>query len=292
MQEDCLSRLESSFEVGLIIYRSIVATFANFCFSDACTWVLISVFILSSAMLSYQYYKQIPYYNSGVYYSEKDKGKFKISESKEFYVSALKSALRGFNGATINDLAWAVLTRALKKYLDKRPTGKVTSITGMMGNNVRLWLNKGEMGNESFGNIIGFKVSEEGIDSHLKYVQSVLKRFKNKVQMKSALYFWNFLFNFLVEKKSYIEALDHHQAFGFIFSNIQGPKEKIYICGREVYDFHPVLPHGNIPFTLLAFSYKNKLKFCFDTDRCFNLDTDEIVRLLESEIDEFINVYS
>lgn len=33
VQEDCLSRLESSFEVALVIYRSIVATFSNFCSS-------------------------------------------------------------------------------------------------------------------------------------------------------------------------------------------------------------------------------------------------------------------
>jgi hypothetical protein len=64
VQEDCLSRLESSFEVALVIYRSIVATFSNFCGSEVCSWVMISVFILSSAMLCYQYYKQIPYYNS------------------------------------------------------------------------------------------------------------------------------------------------------------------------------------------------------------------------------------
>jgi hypothetical protein len=61
-----MSRLESSFEVALVIYRSIVATFANFCGSEVCSWVLISVFIISSAMLCYQYYKQIPYYNSFV----------------------------------------------------------------------------------------------------------------------------------------------------------------------------------------------------------------------------------
>lgn len=48
------------------MYRSIVAIFANFCGSEVCSWVLISIFIMSSAMLAYQYYKQIPYYNSFV----------------------------------------------------------------------------------------------------------------------------------------------------------------------------------------------------------------------------------
>jgi len=37
-----------------------------FCVSEVCSWVLIAVYIISSATLCYQYYKQIPYYNSFV----------------------------------------------------------------------------------------------------------------------------------------------------------------------------------------------------------------------------------
>ena len=57
VQDDCLCRLESNFEVVLIIYRSIVATFTGFCNSDVCSWVLISLFIISSILLCYQYYR-------------------------------------------------------------------------------------------------------------------------------------------------------------------------------------------------------------------------------------------
>ena len=63
IQEDCLSRLESTFEVALVLYRSFVATFADFCMSQVCSWVLIAVYIIAGAMLCYQYFKQIPYYN-------------------------------------------------------------------------------------------------------------------------------------------------------------------------------------------------------------------------------------
>lgn len=66
VQEDCLSRLESSFEVALVIYRSLISTFTNFCDSEICSWIIISVFIIASGMLCFQYYKQIPYYNSFV----------------------------------------------------------------------------------------------------------------------------------------------------------------------------------------------------------------------------------
>jgi hypothetical protein len=66
VQEDCLSRLETSFESALVVYRALVAVFTNFCDGGACSWVLIAVYIISSAMLCFQYYKQIPYYNQVV----------------------------------------------------------------------------------------------------------------------------------------------------------------------------------------------------------------------------------
>jgi hypothetical protein len=64
VQEDCLSRMESSFEVGLVIYRSLVAAFAGFCNGETCSWILIAVYIIASGFLCFQYYKQVPYYNS------------------------------------------------------------------------------------------------------------------------------------------------------------------------------------------------------------------------------------
>jgi len=51
VQEDCFSRQESSFELALIVYRSIVVTFSIFCNSNACSWVLIAVYLISSLML-------------------------------------------------------------------------------------------------------------------------------------------------------------------------------------------------------------------------------------------------
>jgi len=64
VQEDCLSRLETSLEVGLVVFRSIIATYSNFCDGQVCTWILISVYIIVSVMMCYQYYKTIPYYNT------------------------------------------------------------------------------------------------------------------------------------------------------------------------------------------------------------------------------------
>lgn len=57
VQEDCLSRLESSFEVALVIYKSVVATFSIFCNSQACSWILITFYIIASIVICYQYYK-------------------------------------------------------------------------------------------------------------------------------------------------------------------------------------------------------------------------------------------
>jgi hypothetical protein len=53
VQEDCLSRLESSFEVALVVYKSVVATFSIFCNSEACSWILIAFYIIASGVVCY-----------------------------------------------------------------------------------------------------------------------------------------------------------------------------------------------------------------------------------------------
>ena len=47
-----------------MLYRALVAVFANFCTSEVCSWVHICVYLGSSAFLCYQYYRYIPYYNA------------------------------------------------------------------------------------------------------------------------------------------------------------------------------------------------------------------------------------
>lgn len=66
VQEDALSRMETNFEVSLIFYRSLVGAFSAFCQSQTCNWILIAVYILSGAVMCFQYYKQVPYYNNFV----------------------------------------------------------------------------------------------------------------------------------------------------------------------------------------------------------------------------------
>jgi hypothetical protein len=56
--------METSFEVGFVIFRSLVAAFGDFCYGETCSWILIAAYIVASGFLCYQYYKQIPYYNT------------------------------------------------------------------------------------------------------------------------------------------------------------------------------------------------------------------------------------
>lgn len=63
VKEDALSRLESTFEITMLIYRIFVATFTMVCNSSYCSWILIFIYLGSSFLLCYQYYIFIPYYN-------------------------------------------------------------------------------------------------------------------------------------------------------------------------------------------------------------------------------------
>lgn len=58
--------MESSMELALVVYRSLVGAFAGFCDDETCSWILITAYIIASALLCFQFYKQVPYYNSFV----------------------------------------------------------------------------------------------------------------------------------------------------------------------------------------------------------------------------------
>lgn len=66
VQEDCLSRMETNFELAFIVYRSLASAFGGFCSSETCSWILITAYILASGLQCFQYYKQVPFYNSFV----------------------------------------------------------------------------------------------------------------------------------------------------------------------------------------------------------------------------------
>ena len=66
VKEDCLSRLESTFELLLLLYRIFVSSFTMLCHSASCGWILLFVYLASGITLSYQYFIYIPYYNQFV----------------------------------------------------------------------------------------------------------------------------------------------------------------------------------------------------------------------------------
>ena len=63
VQDDSLSRLESTFEIQLLMYRIFVSSFMVICKSAICSWIILCVYLASGFTLSYQYFIYIPYYN-------------------------------------------------------------------------------------------------------------------------------------------------------------------------------------------------------------------------------------
>jgi hypothetical protein len=66
VKEDCLSRLESTFELLLLCYRIFVCSFTLVCHRAICGWILLIVYLVSGVTLSYQYFVYVPYYNQFV----------------------------------------------------------------------------------------------------------------------------------------------------------------------------------------------------------------------------------
>jgi hypothetical protein len=223
---------------------------------------------------------------------------FKISESKEYDLDLLKNSLKGFAGATINDLCWTVLSRAIKSVIEQNRNkvndiSSVSNVIGLMGVSYRTQeIDDAALGNESAGCVVQIKMNNMKIESHLSYVKSVLKQYKKKLFFKGSSYLGKFMINYLMDQDSLLKFGEKaFERVGFVYSNIIGPKERIYIEGREVYEINPVLPHGNFSFSLITFSYRNKLRFCLNTDVSYRSPIDEIIKEIENDLDEFIKLY-
>jgi len=231
-------------------------------------------------------------------YSGPSTAQFKISESKKYDLDLLKNSLRGFSGATINDLCWTVLSRAIKSVIEERRNKvnnatSVSNVIGLMGVSYRTReIEEAALGNESAGCVVQIKMNNLNIESHLSNVKSVLKQYKQKLFFKGSSYLGKFMINYLMDKDSLLKFGEKaFERVGFVYSNIIGPKERVFIEGREVLEINPVLPHGNFSFSLITFSYRNKLRFCLNTDVSYQSPIDEIIKEIENDLDEFIKLY-
>ena len=66
VKEDALSRLDSNFEIIMLIYRVLIGTLTQFCYAGFCSWIMIAISVVSSVYFLFQYFKYLPYYNSFV----------------------------------------------------------------------------------------------------------------------------------------------------------------------------------------------------------------------------------
>jgi hypothetical protein len=66
VKEDALSRLDSNFELIMLVYRTSMSALTVFCAGPYCSWVIIVISLLSSVYFLFQYFKFLPYYNSTV----------------------------------------------------------------------------------------------------------------------------------------------------------------------------------------------------------------------------------
>jgi hypothetical protein len=66
VQDDALARLDSNFEVIMLVYRITIAILSQYCFQGFCSWMIIILSLLSSIYFVFQFFKFLPYYNSAV----------------------------------------------------------------------------------------------------------------------------------------------------------------------------------------------------------------------------------
>jgi len=61
---------------------------------------------------------------------------------------------------------------------------------------------------------------------------------------------------------------------------------------KKVHDIFAFVPHGLLPFSILAFSYNGFVKFSFHSDKTNGPKVNKMVLCLEQEIEEVFGKYN
>jgi len=232
-------------------------------------------------------------------FSNKFSGENRLVMTKPFAFAELKKVYKKYDNCTFNDLAWTLVSRAVDNYSKSTiKNTKSNTIIGTIGVSFRTELVPYELGNSSASTMVRL-VTKEDFNDGIRDVRDALKPYKSKASMIGASYFlWFigrlFLNDSLVKRSSDKPGETSETSFEkvcFSLTNLPGPVDKnLNIAGKKVFDIIPFVAHGNLSFSVIAFSYGDQVRFNFHADKVYGPDIAQIAENLEKEISELVKI--
>ncbi len=154
-------------------------------------------------------------------------------------VKAVKSAL----GGTVNDVVLAVVAGALRTFFVARGEEPPAELRALVPVSVRGDTEKGTLGNRVSAIFCRLPVGEPEPRARLDRVMKETRHLKGSGQALGALA-WTRLGN--LAPPALLAAVARYQAvhryMNLVVTNVPGPREPLYLLGREMVAFHPLVP--------------------------------------------------
>jgi len=222
---------------------------------------------------------------------ENKSGSIKLAMTKKYKFETLRTIYKNLNG-TFNELTWTWISRAVFKIVNNDKE-KYESLLAIMGTSARTSIAKYEMGNMSAGQILHLTPLNDFKDN-FKQIQKSLNLFKDKTKLQSGIIIFQVLMKYFISE-SFIKSFGEKQFkdISFLYTNVQGPNKSVQFTVDEknvtVEDIIAFVPRGNLPLSIVGFSYDGYVRFGFNADKQSGLDILKLSHALEEEIEESIN---
>jgi WS/DGAT/MGAT family acyltransferase len=207
---------------------------------------------------------------------ESDLGRFK----------AIKSAL----GGTVNDVVLAVVSGALRAHLERhgRDPGAQAELKAMVPVSVRTEDQRGELGNMVAAIYAPLPVGLADPLERFRAVHEALGDLKSSAQAIGAerlTQLAGFAAPTILDQAARLQA--RQRLFNVTVTNVPGPQLPLYVLGRKLSAFYPMVPLVlNTALGIAIMSYDGKLFFGLLGDYDAMADLDQLADDLKSAIDE------
>jgi diacylglycerol O-acyltransferase / wax synthase len=178
-------------------------------------------------------------------------------------------AIKDELGGTVNDVVLTVVTRALRRDLERR--GWETDgleLKAFVPISIRGEDERGEAGNRVSGMIVALPVSCEDPAACLRRISGVTRQVKDSGQAVGAAALTE-LTGFappnLLDQAARLTA--RQRFVNLVVTNVPGPQEPLSLAGRELQDIFPVVPVGkNLALGVAIVSYHGGMSFGLSGD--------------------------
>ncbi len=196
---------------------------------------------------------------------------------------AIKNAL----GGTVNDVVLATVAGGLGRHM--RRTGVDTSdlvLQAFVPISVRTDDARGDTGNQVSGMIAPLPVGEEDAQVRLAIVSEAMKGLKTSGQAIGAKALTDLTGFAPPNILSQASRLASRQRFvNVVVTNVPGPQAPLYLEGREMHDFFPMVPlASNMALGVAIMSYSGRMDFGLNADFDALPDLEDLIDDFEASL--------